>query len=292
MKRATSARLACTASVILLLAACQMAPPPLAPDQAALAAPVPSQFEQLRERAIRGDSAAALRLGGLFDTGHGVRQDFGRALAWYRQAAALGNPLGALNAGLMYDNGRGTNVDRAMAARFYEQAAEEGNGRAAYNLALLLRRGDGVPADPVTARRYMAIAAEHGVTAARGRPAHAAPASVASNAPSESSLDRAQTALLSEGVAGGGRAAADDMRAAAERGDPVAAYNLGYFYQMGIGVAPNPADAYAWYSRAARTGSGPAREAAERGAREVGAKLTPQERDAAQAAVQAQVASH
>jgi hypothetical protein len=41
---------------------------------------------------------------------------------------------------------------------------------------------------------------------------------------------------------------------AAKRGDPSAQHNLGYFYDVGVGVKPNRAAALYWYKRAFRRG--------------------------------------
>jgi TPR repeat protein len=41
---------------------------------------------------------------------------------------------------------------------------------------------------------------------------------------------------------------------AAKRGDPSAQHNLGYFYDVGVGVKPNRAAALYWYKRAFRHG--------------------------------------
>ncbi len=41
---------------------------------------------------------------------------------------------------------------------------------------------------------------------------------------------------------------------AAKRGDPSAQHNLGYFYDVGVGVKPNRTEALYWYKRAFRRG--------------------------------------
>ncbi len=46
--------------------------------------------------------------------------------------------------------------------------------------------------------------------------------------------------------------------ASAKHGDPGAFHNLGYFYDVGIGVKPNRAAALYWYKRAFRRGGGAA----------------------------------
>lgn len=119
-----------------------------------------------RAGAEAGDASAMLSLGTLYDTGHGLPQDFAKALSWYQRAAEAGNAAAMFNVGAMYDNGRGTNVDRAEAIKWYAMAANKGNGRAAYAAATIYRDGDGVPRDDVAAVKYFRIAAAAGIEAA------------------------------------------------------------------------------------------------------------------------------
>ncbi len=106
-------------------------------------------------------------LGALYDTGHGVSQDFAAALSWYRRAAEAGDAAAMFNVGAMYDNGRGTSANRAEAVKWYAMAAKKGNGRAAYAAATIYRDGDGVPQDNATAIKFFRMAAAAGIGAAR-----------------------------------------------------------------------------------------------------------------------------
>lgn len=120
-----------------------------------------------REAAQAGDPAAMVGLGALYDTGHGVSQDFAAALSWYRRAAEAGDAAAMFNVGAMYDNGRGTSANRAEAVKWYAMAAKKGNGRAAYAAATIYRDGDGVPQDNAIAIKFFRIAAAAGIGAAR-----------------------------------------------------------------------------------------------------------------------------
>jgi peptidoglycan hydrolase-like protein with peptidoglycan-binding domain len=81
---------------------------------------------------------------------------------------------------------------------------------------------------------------------------------------------RAATNLGTLLVRGQGVASADPAAAAvlwhlaSARGEPVAMYNLGVLYERGIGVAADPAQAQAWYERAAARNHRGAREALKR----------------------------
>lgn len=57
---------------------------------------------------------------------------------------------------------------------------------------------------------------------------------------------------------GGLRSAFRLFLAGAKRGDPSAQQNLGYFYDVGLGVKPNRRMALLWYNRAFRQGYGTA----------------------------------
>ncbi len=152
-----------------------------------------------RESALAGDGVAMLNLGTLYDTGHGVSQNFAEALSWYRRAADAGNPAAMFNVGAMYDNGRGTGTDRAEAVRWYAKAARRGNGRAAYAAATIYRDGDGIRQDKAAAIKFFRMAAAAGVGAARlnltalGDSASGAPAKAA--APPRAMADAATEPL-------------------------------------------------------------------------------------------------
>jgi uncharacterized protein len=64
-----------------------------------------------------------LGIGVLYDTGHGVPQNFATALFWYRRAAEAGSATAAFNVGAMYDNGRGTATDHQEAIKWWRVAA-------------------------------------------------------------------------------------------------------------------------------------------------------------------------
>lgn len=120
-----------------------------------------------REAADTGDVSAMLGLGVLYDTGHGERQDFAKALYWYQRAAEAGNARAMFNVGAMHDNGRGTAVNRPEAVRWYAMSAARGEGRAAYAVATIYRDGDGVPRNTTAAIKFFKIAAAAGIGAAR-----------------------------------------------------------------------------------------------------------------------------
>ncbi len=215
-----------------------------------------------RSAAEGGDAAAALYLGVLYDTGFGVAQSPAQALAWYRRGGERGNVTAMFNAAVMLDAGRGTAADPAGAIDWYEKATQAGSGRADYNLGLIYENGIGVPADRQRAIRFYRQAVGHGVSEGRAHLArlgasYAGTVSPSKADPAMTNFQQAQRALLSRGPDADATAAVL-FRKSAEGGNALAAYNLGYCYEHGIGVPSSIEQAANWYRRSATTASEPA----------------------------------
>jgi TPR repeat protein len=229
-------------------------------------------LDDWQHAAQAGDGQAALYAGLLNDLGRGVPRDLKAARTWYERAAALGNPIAMFNIGVLFDSGVGVPRDRAVAADWYRKAAAHGVGRAAYALGLMYEAGDGVPHDRSQATRYFRQALADGITAARSHLASRGNTSdrlgndkVADREPPKDSameeFNRAQELLL-ESTPEALSAAIALLRQAADKGDPAAAYNLGYCYENGIGTETDRQQAYLWYKRAARSPTFTVRRAA------------------------------
>ena len=240
-------------------------------------------FQAWRTEAERGDAASALYLGVLYDTGIGVPQDYAQALDWYKRGGASGNPTAMFNAAVMYDVGRGTEPNPAAAIDWYGRAAKTGYARADYALGLVYEDGIGVPRDRALAIRYYRDAAKRGISAARGhlaalgRPFAGRAATVVED-PAMASFETAQRLLLSRGTADAARAVAL-FRQAANRGNALAAYNLAYCYEHGLGIPRSLEQALAWYRRsAAEAKDEPIKLIAETGARNLVASVSHAQR--------------
>lgn len=109
--------------------------------------------------AEEGDAQAMNNLGVLYDQGHGVEPDTGRALHWFAQSAKAGHPSGMSNYGRMLEQGRGIAANPQEAARWFDLAARQGQPEAQYNLGLLYERGRGVPQDDKAAAAWYSRAA-------------------------------------------------------------------------------------------------------------------------------------
>jgi TPR repeat protein len=87
-------------------------------------------------------------------------------------------------------------------------------------------------------------------------------------------FERAQELLLRR-TPEAAREAAALLRQAADKGDLLAAYNLAYCYDKGIGLEADWVQAYVWYGRAATSRTTTVREAAMAGMLAIGRKLDP-----------------
>jgi uncharacterized protein len=244
-------------------------------------------LQEWERAADASDGEAALYIGLLHDLGRGVVQDARMALNWYERAAALGNAIAMFNIGVLYDSGTGVRRDGAMAADWYRKAASVGMPRADYALGLMYMTGDGVPRDRHQATRYFRAALAGGVTAARPRlAALGVPTPETTGKKAEdaglSAFERAQELLLQR-TPQAAQAAAALLRQAADKGDLLAAYNLAYCYDKGIGVEADGKLAYVWYGRAAKSQTASVRSAALVGMVSIATRLEPGQLAEAQA---------
>ncbi len=189
-------------------------------------------LENLRQRAEQGNADAQAELGYRYHTGQVVRQDYERAVSWYRLAAEQDHVKAQYHLGLAYAFGEGVDHDPAQAAEWYRRAAEQGHAQAAFSLGLAHLYGDGVSTDGELAARWLQQSAEAGYS-------------------------RAQVRLANLYHAGNGvpqdhEQAAYWYRQAADRGDAYAQYQLGNLYRDGVGVPQDGDRALAWYRAAAQ----------------------------------------
>lgn len=233
-----------------------------------------------------GDGQAALYVGLMYDLGRGVAADEQFARAWYERAAAMGNSVAMFNVGVFYDAGIGVPRDRALSVEWYRKAAAAGMGRAAYALGLIYEAGDGVSPDRNQAVLYFRQALARGVSAARARLVSLGALSGAAkrddSAPESikesgaAAFERAQELLLERTPQAKAEAAALLQRAAAN-GDLLAAYDLAYCYEHGIGLQVDRRQAALWYGRAARSPVVTVQRAAQAGLQAVAHNLSPSE---------------
>jgi TPR repeat protein len=171
------------------------------------------------------------------------------------------SPRAQLVRGLKYLNGAGVPVDLGKARLWIERAALRGHPVAANLMGVMYQTGTGVGVNMPVAIGWYEGAANHGNLKAMTN--------------------------LGKLYAGGWGAGTDFAKAAewftkaAAYGDVDASFDLAILYERGEGVVRNLPQAYKWYRIAAALGD---KNAATR-ARTLAAELSPDERDAADAAV-------
>ncbi len=77
----------------------------------------------LRPLAEQGNASAQYNLGVMYYVGQGVKQDYAKALAWYRKAAEQGNAGAQYDLGMMFHEGQGVSPDDVLAYKWIDLAA-------------------------------------------------------------------------------------------------------------------------------------------------------------------------
>jgi uncharacterized protein len=122
----------------------------------------------LRLAASNGESDAQQNLGGLYEEGKGVVQDYSEALRFYRLAADAGNARAQYSLGTMYLSGSGVPKNDIEAEKWIRLAADQGWGIAQLRLGMMyLDKGAG-PQNDISAHMWMNLAAARGISEAAG----------------------------------------------------------------------------------------------------------------------------
>ena len=83
-----------------------------------------------RQAAEQGDAEAQYALGGLYNRGQGVSQDYALSLKWFKMAAEQGDSDAQFSLGGIYSRGLGVVKDRVRAHMWFNLAATHGNKEA------------------------------------------------------------------------------------------------------------------------------------------------------------------
>jgi len=112
-------------SLILFFAVRCSAAPGCVPEELFDGLPqAPADLSRLLQKAGSGDREAQFRLGLAYDTGIGVKRDYGQAADWYRKAANSGNPGAQNNLAGLYSRGLGVPQSDVEAFRWYMRAPQ------------------------------------------------------------------------------------------------------------------------------------------------------------------------
>jgi len=116
----------------------------------------------IEEMAEAGDKYACTCLGEMYRIGHGVDQDYLRAVEWYCKAAEQGHAIAQYYLGVMYHYGRGVDKNHLIAVEWFRKAAEQGHSIAQRKLGLMYEYGYGDDKNKSTAVEWYRKAAEQG----------------------------------------------------------------------------------------------------------------------------------
>lgn len=221
-----------------------------------------SAFRIAEPLAHMGDPAAQSLVAELSLRGQGVPLDVANAARWYRLSAEAGRPEAQFRYALMLLQGEGVDREPARARELMRAAADAGLPLAAFNYGQMLIQG--APTGGFSdARRYFETAAEAGLPDAQyamaqlyanGRGVAARDDISARFWLGEAARQGHDTAQIELGIwlinGRGGPAVPHDgfrwLKAAAERGNPIAVNRVAHLYKDGIGVAADRAEAAKW----------------------------------------------
>ena len=102
--------------------------------------------------------------GGTWEDGAAAyeRNDYATAIKLWRPLADTGNANAQLKLGYMYEQGHGVLQNYKEAVKWYKLAAEQGDVRAQFSLAYMYSDGQGVPQDYARAHMWWNIASAAG----------------------------------------------------------------------------------------------------------------------------------
>ncbi|MFC1681536.1 SEL1-like repeat protein [Pseudomonadota bacterium] len=216
------------------------------------------------------EAAEQFELGCRYYDGEGVKQDYQKAIDWYRKAADQGDADAQNRLGYMCLKAQGLEQNKREAFEWFQKAAHQGLARAQYNLGYMRRKGLGVEQDDCEAVEWYRKAAEQGLADAQKTLAYMYWKGQGVEQDDKKAIDWYRKAaeqgdpltllLLArryrsgEGVKQDYREAIKWYRKAAEQGNAGAQYNLGDMYDKGEGVKQNHRKAAKWYRKAAEQG--------------------------------------
>lgn len=193
----------------------------------------------LRMAAEQGSVESEWVLSTLYEFGRaGQAVNYEESFKWALKAAQRGHMVAQHNVAGAYFRGRGVEQNLDQALYWYRRAAEQGFAHSEWMLGEIYRRGDGVPVNRDEALKWLSKSLAQG------------------HAPTMMTL--AEMYTNASGVPLQPQLVFDLERAAAQRGNHHAEFEVGRFYREGYLNGPDYAQAIAWFNLAAAAGYGPA----------------------------------
>jgi TPR repeat protein len=263
-------------------------------------------LEALTKKANEGDPQAQYDLGMVYYSGKDeVPRDTELGAKWFLKSAQQGHTEAQFAIGRCYFHGRGVPRDKALGARWYSEAGQKNHNQAVYALGDCYFYGEGVGRNHAESLKWFQKSAALGEKGAQFRVAQI-------YEKGDSSVRNPQQALkeYEKSASGGsvyaeflvgtfyeeGRGVPQDI-ARAIQSYKIAAPNLeearaklARLYGKGHGVERDPVEAYKWLETAKLSASDD--EALKQLKAELEATLTPEQRQAAIAKIEAYIKEH
>lgn len=192
-------------------------------------------FMLMTGEAEKGNAAAMLTLGTMYERGLGTPRNFTSAFEWYRKAADAGLAEGYYNLGVCYEIGMGAAGDAEKAFANFERSAELKLPQGLYKLAALYINGTGVSRNVPWGVELLGRAASIN---------HAGAAYTLGAIALEGSYGQPKDVAR----------AFDWFSKSAELGNAEAMRNLALFYRDGIGRPADPKQELKWFALARLAG--------------------------------------
>lgn len=194
--------------------------------------------------AEQGHAGAKFHLGYLYDQGLGVEKDLEQTIKWWKEAANQEHVEAQFNLGVSYYAGVRVEKDLKESVKWLKKAAKQQYAKAQVNLGVFYYEGIGVEKNHQKAIELWKKAEKQGHSEAKTLLERYGKKPDTSHLKGKGTVkDPTQT-----------EETADLYREAAEQGNAIAQYKLGYCYAEGKGVTKNPRKAAEWWEKSAKQG--------------------------------------
>ena len=121
-----------------------------------------TSFNEVLEKAEKGDAMAEFTVGFMYAKGEGVAIDKKKAVEWCARSADQGYAEAQYNLGILYSKGDGVPKDPRKSVMWYTKAAQQGYAGAQLNLGLCYVTGEGVAVNRTKAYKWWLKASQQG----------------------------------------------------------------------------------------------------------------------------------
>jgi TPR repeat protein len=121
---------------------------------------LPERYEEMLSKAEKGEAAAQLALGMMYQEGRSIGKDYPEAFKWYKMAAEQNDARAQSALGAMLFGGQGLKENGTEAMNWFRKAAEQNDPRGQNGLGLCYYMGTAVKKDEVEAAKWFRKAAE------------------------------------------------------------------------------------------------------------------------------------